>query len=418
MAALPLHAQKKVIVLDLNTPIYAATARYIESGLQKAEEKNADFVIIKINTPGGLLEPTRKIVGSIMNAPMPVVSFVTPSGAHAGSAGAFIALSANFCAMSPGTNLGASHPVLSQGIPDSVMNQKMTEDVTAFLRSIAEKRDRDTTQLLLMVTNSRAFSAQQALSSHTIDFMAENVPDLLRQLHNRTFESSTGQTITLQTEHATIQTIEMSSKERFLNELNSPNIMYLLLLLGIMGILFEFFNPGAFAPAIIGVICLILAGYGMSLLPVDYTGLALIVLAIVLFILELKFPSHALLSIGGVVSLFIGSVFLIKKAPSFDVVQISWSVLITSVVVTAAFFIFLIGIGLKAQTRKTKTGLQGLIGLQGITMETLAPEGRVRVNGEFWKAVSVSGNLSKDTPIEVVSVEQFMLSVKSLSLPQ
>lgn len=415
--SLPFLAKaQKVVVLNLDAPIYAATAQYIDNGLQKAEAENAALVVVQINTPGGLLDATRQIVGSILTSPVPVVSFVTPSGAHAGSAGAFITMAANIAVMSPGTNIGASHPVLESGSPDSVMNEKMTEDAAAFIRSIAEKRGRNATRLSEMVTNSRSFSAKQALQDHTIDFIAANLNDLLQQLNNYPIRLDNGTEIKLQTTSATVEVFEMGAKEKFLNQLNDPNIMYLLLLVGMMGILFEFFNPGGIMPGIVGIICLILAAYGMSLLPINYTGLALIITAITLFILELKFPSHALLSICGVACLFIGSIFLIDEGPSFDIVKISWAVLIPSIIVMAAFFIFLIGIGLKAQTLKPATGAPAMVGLSGIAIENIAPKGRVKVNGEFWDALSEGEPIPAGSKIIVTSINQLQLTVKLLSL--
>lgn len=407
---------QKVVVLELNTPIYPATADYINNGLDQAAEENAVCVVIKINTPGGMMDPTREIVGKIMNTPIPIISFVTPSGAHAGSAGAFVALAANIAAMSPGSNIGASHPVLLGSIPDSIMNAKMTEDSAAFIRSIAEHRKKDTTLIMQMVTNSRSFSAQQALNSNIIDLTANNLNELLNKIDGWTVHLNSGNDIILHTGSAEVKTIEMGQQQKFLTYLSNPNLMYVFLIMGLMGLFFEFSNPGGLVPGIVGAVFLILAGYGMSVLPIDFTGLALIIIGIILFVLEIKFQSYALLSIGGVICLFLGSMFLIDDTQSFDVLHISWSVLISSVVIISAFFIFLVFFGIKAQFGKRKTGYETLVGMKGIAMETLAPEGRVRVNGEFWNAVAEEGAIEAETEIEVVAVKQFKLTVKSVSL--
>lgn len=407
---------QQVVVLNLDDPIYPATAEYIKDGLQQATEQNAACVVIKINTPGGLLKATREMVGAIMSSPVPVVSFVAPSGAHAGSAGAFVALATDITAMSPGSNIGASHPVLQGSVPDSVMNAKMTEDAAAFMRSIAEHRGKDTTLILQMVTNSRSFSAEQALENNIIDLKANNLNDLLTKIDGRTVQLSSEESIVLETASAEVQTIEMGGKQEFLTFLSNPNLMYVFLVMGLMGLFFEFSSPGGFAPGIIGVICLILAGYGMSVLPIDYTGLALIIFGIILFVLEVKFQSYALLSIGGVISLFLGSLFLIDETPSINVLSISWSVLITSVVITSAFFILLVYFGIKAQFGKRKSGTETLVGLRGIAMEGLSPEGRVRVNGEFWNAVAQEGKIAANTPVEVTEVNQLKLTVRSVPL--
>ncbi len=409
------HAQK-VIVLNLNDAIYPSTADYINNGLDKAAEENAVCVVLKINTPGGLMEPTRQMVGKIMNAPIPVITFVTPSGAHAGSAGAFVTLAANITAMSPGSNIGASHPVLQGSIPDSIMNAKMTEDASAFMRSIAEHREKDTTLVMQMVTNSRSFSAEQALANNIIDLQANNLNELLKEIDGRTVHLNSGKNIILHTASAEVENIEMGQKLRFLTYLSNPNLMYVFLIMGLMGLFFEFSNPGGLVPGIVGLVCLILAGFGMSVLPIDFTGLALIIVAIILFVLEIKFQSYALLSIGGIICLFLGSMFLIDETPSIDVLYISLSVLITSVLIISAFFIFLVFFGIKAQFSKKKTGIEALIGVRGIAMETLSPEGRVRVNGEFWNAIAEEGAIAAKTEIEVVSINQFKLTVKSVPL--
>lgn len=407
------HAQK-VIVLNIDGPIYPSTTEYIDNGLKKAAQENATCVVLKINTPGGLLEPTRVMVGKIMNASIPVISFVTPSGAHAGSAGAFIALAANITAMSPGSNIGASHPVLEGRVPDSIMNSKMTEDAAAFIRAIAEHRRKDTTLIMQMVTNSRSFSAEQALENNIIDLKTNNLKELLIKIDGQTVHLNSGKQITLHTASAKIENLEMGQKLKFLTYLSNPNLMYVFLIMGLMGLFFEFSNPGGLIPGIIGAICLLLAGFGMSVLPIDFTGLALIVVAIILFVLEIKFQSYALLSIGGIICLFLGSMFLIDDTQSIDVLHISWSVIITSVVITSAFFILLIYFGIKAQYNKRKTGIEALIGVKGITMENLSPEGRVRVNGEFWNSIAEEGNIAAKTEIEVIAVNNFKLTVKSV----
>ncbi len=407
---------QKVVVLNLNDPIYPSTAEYINSGLDRAAEENAACVVLKINTPGGLMKPTREMVGKIMNSSIPVISFVTPSGGHAGSAGAFIALASNITAMSPGSNIGAAHPVLEGRIPDSIMNAKMTEDASAFIRSIAEHRGKDTTLIMQMVTNSRSFSAEQALRDGIIDLQANNLNELLNKIDGRTVRLNSGKNIILHTASADVETVEMGQKLRFLTYLSEPNLMYVFLIMGLMGLFFEFSNPGGLVPGIIGLVSLILAGFGMSVLPIDFTGLALIIVGIILFVLEIKIQSYALLSIGGVICLFLGSMFLIDETPSIDVLYISWSVLITSVVVISAFFIFLVFFGVKAQFAKKKTGIEALVGVRGIAMEALSPEGRVRVNGEFWNAVAEAGAIEAKTEIEVVAINQFKLTVKAVPL--
>lgn len=404
---------QKVVVLNLDTPIYAATADYIHDGLQKAKEDKVSCVILKLNTPGGLLKPTRKIVGDIMQSPFPVVAFVAPSGAHAGSAGAFIALAADKVVMAPGTNIGAAHPVTAEGkSPKGVLGEKITNDAVAFMRSIAEQRGRDFSLLKEMVTDSRSFSAKEALKNGSIDFIASNLSQVLNQLDQQKITLANGKMVTLQTANAEVIPIDISLREHFFYFLSNPNVMYLLLLIGIFGVLFEVFNPGGLVPGIIGVLGLILAAYGMTLLPINFTGLALIGLAIVLFFLEIKVISYGLLTLGGVISLGLGAVFLIEPGPSFDVIGVSWLVIIISVIITTLFFIFIIGLGVKAQFTKTVTGKDALKGKKGETLEALSPKGHVRVNGEIWKATALDENIAARTPIEVVAIKNFQLIVK------
>ena len=408
---------QEAVVLNLDTPIYSATAEYVHDGLQQAEKDKASCIILKINTPGGLLKSTRKIVGDIMQSDVPVVAFVGPSGARAGSAGAFITLSANLVAMAPGTNIGAAHPVTSQGKDiEGEMNEKVTNDAVAFKKSIAEQRGRDFSQLKEMVTNSRSFSAKEALKDGNIDFIVNDISGLLNKIDGQTINLPSEKTVVLNTAGSKTKSIVSGFRVNFLNFLSNPDVMYLLLLIGLIGVLFEIFNPGIFVAGIIGAFCLILSGYGMTLLPVNFAGLALIVLAMVLFLLEIKITSFGLLTLGGVVSLGSGAVFLVKAAPSFDVIGISWTVIIVSVILTALFFIFIIGLGLKAQLKKTGTGTELLKGKKGTVLKELSPKGQVRVNGEIWKAIAESENIPVETSVEVIEVNNFQLTVKPVSL--
>src|SRR5699024_5154033 len=244
--------------------IYSSTADYIDRGLREAEREHAELVMLKINTPGGLLKPTRRIVGEIMSSKIPVVSYVTPPGAHAGSAGSFIALSSDVVAMAPGTNIGAAHPVSMGKSLDSVLSSKITNDAVDFIRSIAEKRNRNPELLKEMVVDSRSFSARQALDNAIVDLIAPDLTTLLHQLDQWKIEGSSGGERRLNTKDAIVKTLDMGLKVEFLNTLNNPDVMFVLLLIGILGILFEVFNPGGLVPGILGILCLILAAYGMT----------------------------------------------------------------------------------------------------------------------------------------------------------
>jgi membrane-bound serine protease (ClpP class) len=339
--------------------------------------------------------------------------YVSPSGAHAGSAGVFLTLAAHIAAMAPGTNIGAAHPVDMQGSIDTIMNEKSTNDAVAFIKSIAGKRNRNLQWAEDAVRNSVSITEAEALETNVIDVVAVNLKELLTKLDGKKIELNT-RTATLHTKDASPVAVNMSALEKFLNLLSDPNIAYILLMLGFYGIMFELYNPGAILPGIVGVISLILAFYSMHTLPVNYAGLALIIFAIILFILELKLATHGVLAIGGVVSLLLGSFMLIQSNSSLEFVRISRSVIISTVIVTTLFFLFIIGLGLKAQRAKPVTGIEGLAGESGETMEELDPMGFVRVHGEMWKAESLSGKIEKGRRIRIVGIENLKLFVEPI----
>jgi len=400
-----------VYTITVDASINPATAEYIENGIRKAEDARASCLVILLNTPGGLLKSTRVIVSNIIEANVPVIVYVAPAGAHAGSAGVFITMAAHIAAMAPGTNIGAAHPVDLQGSPDSVMNEKTTNDAVAFIKSIAGKRNRNLEWAENAVRNSIAITEKEALENNVIDLVATNMPDLLNKVDGRKVELPYF-TATLQTKNAKIVKVDMTALEKMLNLLSDPNIAYILLMIGFYGILFELYNPGAILPGIVGVISLILAFYSMHTLPVNYAGLALIVFAIILFILEVKMATHGVLAIGGAVSLLLGSFMLIQSDSSLEFVKISRSVIYSTVIITTLFFLFIIGAGLRAQRAKPVTGVEGIKDEIGETIEALAPIGYVRVHGEMWKAESVSGNIEKGKKVRVMRMEGLKLFVE------
>ncbi|SMO59749.1 NfeD family protein [Solitalea koreensis] len=406
-----LSAQKGISI-TVDGTINPSSAAYIHRGIEQAKIEKAECLLIHLNTPGGLLASTRKIVSDILESPVPVVVYVSPGGAHAGSAGVFITLAANVAAMAPGTNIGAAHPVDMQGQRDTIMNDKATNDAAAFIRTIAEKRKRNLQWAEEAVRKSLAITENEALSKNVIDLIAKNDQELLNQINGRSIELTTGTKI-LNTKNAEVKSVEMGAPERILSLLSDPNIAYLLFLLGLYGILFELYNPGAILPGIVGVIALLLALYSMNTLPINYVGLALIIFAIILFLLEIKVVSHGLLAIGGVVSLFFGSLMLIRSDSSLEYVSISKTIIISSVVTTAFFFLSIIGIGLRAQRLKPVTGVDGLVGELGEALETLNPNGTVRVHGEVWNAESISGRINQGEKILVVEMKNLKLYIRS-----
>lgn len=402
-----------VITVKIDGTINPAAASFIQSSLQKAADRRAECVIIRLNTPGGLLKSTRVIVSEILESKIPVVVYVSPAGAQSASAGVFITLAAHIAAMAPGTNIGAAHPVTLQGEQDSVMMEKATNDAAAFIRTIAEKRQRNLSWAEEAVRKSLSITETEALKKHVIDLVARNLDSLLTQLDGKKVELPSG-TVTLRTKGATVEQLEMGFSEKVLDIISDPNIAYILMMLGVYGLLFELYNPGSILPGVVGGISLILAFYSFHTLPVSYAGLALILFAILLFIAEIKVTSHGLLAVGGVISLLLGSMMLIRSESALEFVEISWTVILTTVAVTLVFFMFIIGFGLRALRSKTPTGKEGLIGEIGETLTRLDPEGRVAVHGEIWNAVSLSGTISKGAKVRVVSLENLMLRVEQV----
>lgn len=402
-----------VVSIKIEGPINPVTADFINEAIENARLKNATCLLIHLNTPGGLLQSTREIVTSLLESPVPVIVYVSPEGAHAGSAGVFITMAAHIAAMAEATNIGAAHPVNMQGGMDSVMSEKVTNDAAAFIRSIAAKRNRNLEWAEDAVRKSIAISAGEAILKHVVDLIAFSDKDLLNQVDGKQIKLNSG-IVTLHTKNAPVQIFRMSALDKFFNIISDPNIAYLMLMLGFFGILFELFNPGAILPGIIGVIALVLAFYSMRTLPVNYAGLALIIFGVLLLLLEIKIVSHGVLAIGGIASLLLGSMMLIKASSPLELAGISKLLIVVTTAVVALLFLAVIGAGLKAQKRKPVTGLEAMIGLKGITLTDLVPDGRVKVQGEMWNASSVRGNINKGEEVRINAIKKFTLYVEKI----
>ncbi len=410
----PALSAQKVISITIDGSINPVTAGFIHDGIEKVRKENAECLVIRLNTPGGLLKSTRVIVGDMLKSPVPVIVYVSPGGAHAGSAGVFITMASDIAAMAPGTNIGAAHPVNLQGGMDSIMGDKATNDAAAFIRSIAEKRNRNLQWAEDAVRNSVSITENEALKKKVIDLIALDEKDLLQKIDGKIIQLPTGNH-TLKTKDAAVEVMKMGFVEKLLNILSDPTIVYILLLLGMYGVMFELYNPGAILPGIVGVISLVLAFYSMHSLPINYAGLALIIFAVILFLLEIKIVSHGLLAIGGVISLLLGSMMLIRSGSSLEMVKISRTVIIAATVVSALFFLFVIGFGIKAQKLKVVTGVEALIGVTGEVMDLLNPTGTVKVLGETWNAESLTGAIQKGTKVYIKEMKNLKLYVEPIN---
>ena len=409
-----LLSAQKVISIKIDGAINPVVAGFVHRAIEEAGAEQAACLLIHLNTPGGLLNSTRTIVGDILESPVPVIVYVSPAGAHAGSAGVFITLSADIAAMAPGTNIGAAHPVTLQGNTDSVMNSKSTNDAAAFIRTIAELRKRNLEWAEDAVRQSVAITANEALEKNIIDLISVNDRELLNQADGKWILRDSSR-IAIHTRGASIQFLEMGFTEKILNVVSDPDVAYILLMLGLLGLLFELFNPGIIFPGIIGFISLVLAFYALNTLPVNYAGLALIVFGVVLLLLEIKIVSHGMLAIGGIAALLIGSLMLIRPGSGLEVMRISRTLILSTVAVTAGFFLFVIGMGIKAQRRLPVTGAEAMVGETAIAYDALNPTGRVRIHGEIWNAVILSGAAGIGERLRIREVRNLTLYVERLN---
>lgn len=405
---------QNIYSITIKDAINPAVAEFISQSIEKSGKEKAEVLIINLNTPGGLLSSTRDIVTDVMGSEVPIVVFVSPSGAHAGSAGVFITMAANIAVMAPGTNIGAAHPVSMSGGGDAIMMEKGTNDAAAFIRSIAEKRGRNIAWAESAVRVSESITETEALEKNVINLIATNQSDLLKKIDGMKVELDNGSK-TLRTYNVEVKTLEMGFFQQVLSKLSDPNVAYILMMLGFFGIMFELFSPGAIFPGIVGVICLILAFYAMSSMPVNYAGVALIIFGIILFLLEIKITSHGILAIGGIISVLLGSMILFRTSPTEDFVSLSWSVIISVTAVSAAFFIFLVTLGVKAQRPEPVSGVSALIGKSALTMEVLNPIGHIKVVGETWKAESLSGKINENETVIVEDIKGLTLYVRSMA---
>ena len=421
LLSLPQKNSRPVIdVAKIDGAINPVVTDYLHDEIKKANQENVECLIIQFNTPGGLLKSTRLIVSNMLASNVPIIIYVSPAGAQAASAGVFITLASNISAMAPGTNIGAAHPVMMSESSQSnkkdsldIMMEKVTNDAAAFIRSIAEKRHRSVEWAEKAVRQSVSISETEALKENIIDIIAKDLNDLLVQLDGRKVETASGER-TIITQNAEIRYKEMNVVQKLLDIISDPNIAYILMMIGIYGLIFELSNPGSILPGIVGVISIVLAFYSFHTLPINYAGLALIVFAVILFIAEIKIVSHGLLTAGGIISFVVGSLMLINTDVSFEFVSISLSVIITVTILTVLFFVFAIGKGLAAQRKQPSTGSEGLIGEIGIALSEISPDqsGQVSLHGEIWNAESPEDEIVNGMKVQVVGIEGLKLKIK------
>ncbi|MDQ1388468.1 MAG: hypothetical protein QOF56_1922 [Acidobacteriaceae bacterium] len=401
----------KIVVDDTIQPI---TEEYISRAIDEAQRRNAQAVLIEINTPGGLVESTRHIIEKITNSSVPVILYVTPSGSRAASAGFFILESADIAAMAPGTNTGAAHPViLGGGKVDDVMKEKMENDAAALMRSVAARRGRNVEVAESTVRQSKSFTEQEALSQHLIDYVASSQEDLFRQLESKPFKRFNGKEVALKLSGQPIALFGMTLKERILGYLMDPNISFILLTIGALALYAEFNHPGAVVPGTVGIVFILIAVFALNLLPTRFAALVLILGAFALFAAEAKFASHGVLTIGGIVLITLGGLLLVDSPiPEMRVhLLTALAVSIPLGLITA----FLMSIALKARRNKMVSGAQGLVGETGIAQTALSPRGKVFVHGELWDAIS-SSELSAGQSVVVRRIDGLLLQVDPASV--
>lgn len=403
-------ADSKVIVMEVDGTIVPVVSQYIERGIEMAEQVDAEACVIRLNTPGGLLTATEDIVSAIMNADVPVITYVSPKGAWAASAGTFITLASHVAVMTPGTTIGAAHPVSGDGqeIPEYQM-EKITEFSAKWMRTIAEDRNRNIEEAVLAVTESKSFTDTQALEANLVDFRADSLSAVLEQVDGREITLADGRVVFLNTRDAEVETVDMTAFERFLHTVTDPNVAYILFTLATIGLITEVSNPGLIFPGVVGAISLILAFYALGVLDAYWGGVALILLAVGLFIAEYFTTSFGGLTAGGVAALVLGSIILFSRTPGIEVNR----GLIAGVAGGATLFsVFVLGAVIRGQRRAAATGSEGMIGKTAMARTPLTPRGTVLAEGELWAAVAEGESIEQGDEVTILAVDHLQLRVR------
>lgn len=412
-AALPAWAAPsgEVVRIRIDGVIAPSTARYLQRAIRDAEARNATALLVELDTPGGLLKSMEDMTRAMLNASVPIIVYISPSGARAASAGVFITYAANVAAMAPATRIGAAHPVSvgQGGQQDSTLMEKVTNDAVAGIRAIARRRGRNADWAEDAVRKSVSVGDEEALRLDVVDLVAPSTSELLRRVDGMKVETAAGPR-TLRTADLPVRTLRMDPSERFLDLLSDPNLGLILMTIAIYGIIFELSNPGAILPGVIGAMALVLALASFAILQVNVAGLALIALSVVFFIADIKVPGHGVLTVGGILAFLFGALLLTESQAPFLRVSLVLAVFIA--LLTGAFFLYAVGAGIRAQGGRARMGRESLVGLEGVARTDLSPEGTVHVAGEIWTASAEDGRITEGERVKVVAVDGLRLRVR------
>jgi len=403
----------QVLLLKLDGVIHPITVEIVKDAVSQAQTSHTQALIIELNTPGGLLEATRESISEILKAPIPIITYVTPSGARAASAGFFFLEAGDVAAMSPGTNTGAASPVLLGQQMEAVMRQKVENDAAALLRSLTARRGRNSELAEKTVREAKAFTEKEALDGHLIELIAADLPELLRKLDGREISLWNGQRTTLKTADASVTEVKLNWREQLMAAIADPNVGFILMVLGALGVYVEFSSPGLIFPGVAGAILALLGLSALSVLPINWVGVALLVLSVVLFALEAKLTSHGVLGVGGTVAMVLGALLLVNGPPE---IRIHLATALGVALPFALITMFLVSLVVKARRNKVLTGASGMIDEIGEVKTALAPEGKVLVHGEYWNAVSTAP-VDAGTRVRVRAVKGLTLEVEPLQSP-
>ena len=407
-------AAPKAIAVDVDGMVHPVTTEIVSSALDRARQEGAVVVIVRLNTPGGLMDAMRETIEKMVAAPVPVVTYVAPSGGRAASAGFFLLEAGDVTAMAPGTNTGAAHPVAMGGEMDPVMKQKVENDAAAYLRSICTKRGRNSALAETAVRESKSFTEREAFDQHLVDLIASSDADLLAALDGRTITRFDGSKVIVHTRGASIEVYQRTLRQRIIAAIADPNIALVLLVLGALGIYVEFSSPGLIAPGVIGAILALLGLSALSVLPINWLGAGLLILALALFVLEAKFTSHGILGIGGAVAMVLGAVILVNGP--IPEMRIRWSTAIGLALPFSAITLLLLSLVVSARRHKVETGVEGMIGVTGSAITELSPEGKVLVRGEYWDAVALRP-VTAGARVRITAVDKLKLTVEPVPDP-